>query len=136
MRRNIGAEAAERCVEPGKRSGDRDEPFPSECSGVRARLARGSAPQGTDIPYLSHLLGVASLVLEGGGSLDLHVPTALLHDVVEDTEAPVEDVRASFGDDVAAIVEACGGATCHCDQPGRLPTSLDPTLLSLLPCAT
>jgi hypothetical protein len=64
--------------------------------------------KGTDIPYVSHLLGVASLVLEGGGSVELHAPAAFLHDVVEDTGATLADVDATFGPDIAAIVGACG----------------------------
>ena len=39
--------------------------------------------KGTEIPYLSHLLGVASLVLEDGGDEDEAI-AALLHDAVED----------------------------------------------------
>jgi (p)ppGpp synthase/HD superfamily hydrolase len=35
------------------------------------------------IPYIAHLMGVASLVLEAGGDEDLAI-AALLHDVVED----------------------------------------------------
>ena len=72
--------------------------------------------KGTEIPYVSHLLGVASLVLEGGGAVDLHVPAAFLHDVVEDTEATVEDVETMFGTEIAAIVRACGDKE-HSDDP-------------------
>ena len=57
-------------------------------------------------PYASHLLQVAGLVLEHGGSTTAAV-AALLHDVVEDTGVTVEEVRARFGDDVARIVEEC-----------------------------
>ncbi|HEX2309301.1 MAG TPA: HD domain-containing protein, partial [Vicinamibacterales bacterium] len=39
--------------------------------------------KGTKIPYVSHLLGVASLVLEDGGDEDQAI-AALLHDAVED----------------------------------------------------
>ncbi len=35
------------------------------------------------IPYIAHLMGVTSLVLEAGGDEDLAI-AALLHDVVED----------------------------------------------------
>ena len=57
-------------------------------------------------PYVSHLLQVAGLVLEHGGSME-HAAAALLHDVVEDTPATVQDVRDRFGDAVAQIVEEC-----------------------------
>src|SRR4029077_18616732 len=39
--------------------------------------------KGSDIPYVSHLLAVAALVLEDGGDEDEAI-AALLHDVVED----------------------------------------------------
>ena len=39
--------------------------------------------KGTQIPYISHLMAVASLVMEGGGSED-EIIAALLHDAVED----------------------------------------------------
>jgi (p)ppGpp synthase/HD superfamily hydrolase len=39
--------------------------------------------KGTAIPYISHLLGTASLVLEHGGTEDEAI-AALLHDAVED----------------------------------------------------
>jgi (p)ppGpp synthase/HD superfamily hydrolase len=57
-------------------------------------------------PYVSHLLQVAGLVLEHGGSWDA-ANAAVLHDVIEDTDVTLDDVRARFGDDVAAIVESC-----------------------------
>jgi (p)ppGpp synthase/HD superfamily hydrolase len=60
------------------------------------------------IPYVAHLLAVASLVLEHGGGEDAAI-AALLHDVVEDAGGAVrrDDVRARFGDDVTRIVDAC-----------------------------
>lgn len=62
--------------------------------------------KGTTIPYVSHLLGVAGLVLEGGGDEDLAI-AGLLHDVLEDTSATAAQVTEAFGPRVAAIVEAC-----------------------------
>jgi GTP pyrophosphokinase len=63
--------------------------------------------KGTEIPYVSHLLGVTSLVLEMGGS-ETEAIGALLHDAVEDGGGrPMLDrIREEFGDDVARIVEA------------------------------
>src|SRR5919197_1099257 len=48
--------------------------------------------KGTEVPYHAHLLGVASLVLNDGGSEDEAV-AAVLHDLVEGTDATVADVR-------------------------------------------
>jgi len=62
----------------------------------------------TDVPYISHLMSVAALVLEAGGDEDQTI-AALLHDVVEDCggEPVLEEVRQRFGDRVANIVEGC-----------------------------
>jgi (p)ppGpp synthase/HD superfamily hydrolase len=62
--------------------------------------------KGTTIPYLSHLLGVAALVLEGGGDEDLAI-AGLLHDVLEDTAATAAEVEEAFGPRVAAVVVGC-----------------------------
>ena len=68
----------------------------------------GQVRKGTPIPYLSHLMAVASLVLEHGGDEDEAI-AALLHDTVEDAggQTRLADVRSRFGDRVAAIVEGC-----------------------------
>jgi (p)ppGpp synthase/HD superfamily hydrolase len=64
--------------------------------------------KGTGVPYVSHLLGVASLVLEEAGDEDEAI-AALLHDVVEDQggKPRLDDVRQRFGERVANLVEAC-----------------------------
>ena len=65
----------------------------------------------TDVPYISHLMSVAALVLEAGGDEDQAI-AALLHDVVEDCggEPMLEEVRGRFGDRVARIVQGCTDA--------------------------
>ena len=64
--------------------------------------------KGTGIPYVSHLMAVASLVLEHGGT-ETEAIGALLHDAAEDAggSGRTEDIRLRFGPDVAAIVEGC-----------------------------
>jgi (p)ppGpp synthase/HD superfamily hydrolase len=64
--------------------------------------------KGTTTPYLSHLLGVASIVLDDGGDEDEAI-AALLHDAAEDQggRQRLEDIRSRFGDAVARIVEDC-----------------------------
>lgn len=65
------------------------------------------------IPYLYHLLGVASLVIEHGGTEDQAI-AALLHDVLEDCGAGHEaTIRAQFGDAVANMVKACTDGTAE-----------------------
>jgi (p)ppGpp synthase/HD superfamily hydrolase len=66
----------------------------------------GQARKGTAVPYLSHPLAVASLVLDSGGDEEEAI-AALLHDAVEDTEATVSEIRDRFGERVSAIVAFC-----------------------------
>jgi len=79
-----------------------------------ARVAHAAqVRKGSNIPYLYHLLGVASLVIEFGGNEDQAI-AGLLHDVIEDCGAVHEAiVRAQFGDAVADIVVACSDATAE-----------------------
>src|SRR2546427_11869425 len=72
-------------------------------------LHAGHARKGTTIPYISHLMAVAGLVIEHGGSEDEAI-AALLHDAIEDQNhdgsVPVE-IRARFGPKVLGLVKAC-----------------------------
>ncbi len=79
-----------------------------EALAYASTLHRTQTRKGGDIPYLGHLLSVASLVIEGGGTEDQAI-AGLLHDAVEDQGgAPVlAEIREKFGDDVATIVEEC-----------------------------
>jgi (p)ppGpp synthase/HD superfamily hydrolase len=72
------------------------------------------------IPYIAHLMGVASLVLEAGGDEDLAI-AALLHDIVEDCGgAPMlTKVRRRFGSRVAKIVDGCTDADAYPKPPWR-----------------
>jgi (p)ppGpp synthase/HD superfamily hydrolase len=69
-------------------------------------LHRKQVRKGTDVPYAAHLLGVASLVLEGGGNQKEAI-AALLHDALEDTLATPKQIRKRFGRKVARIVVEC-----------------------------
>jgi GTP pyrophosphokinase len=67
--------------------------------------------KGTAIPYLSHLMGVASLVIEHGGDEDQTI-AGLLHDTLEDCGLEHEaSIGARFGDRVLAIVRDCTDGT-------------------------
>jgi (p)ppGpp synthase/HD superfamily hydrolase len=59
-------------------------------------------------PYIGHLLGVSSIVIDDGGTEDEAI-AALLHDAAEDQggRERLDDIRAKFGDAVAKIVEDC-----------------------------
>src|SRR5579863_4596913 len=82
-----------------------------------SRKHAGQVRKGTPAPYISHLMGVAGIVLEAGGDEDLAI-AALLHDVVEDCGgAPVlKEVRRCFGKRVAHLVDGC---TQEVDLPWR-----------------
>ena len=78
------------------------------------QMRKGTEEQkrnGTEIPYVSHLLGVSSLVLEYGGSEDQAI-AALLHDAVEDQGGieTLDRIRDHFGSEVAEIVDHCTDA--------------------------
>ena len=73
-----------------------------------AHVHAGQTRKGTEVPYLAHLLGVASIVLEYGGTEDEAI-AALLHDAPEDAGGlgRLEDIRTRFGETVAELVESC-----------------------------
>jgi (p)ppGpp synthase/HD superfamily hydrolase len=73
-----------------------------------SELHRTQTRKGGDIPYVGHLLSVASLVIEGGGT-ETQAIAGLLHDAVEDQGGPptLAAIRERFGDDVATIVDQC-----------------------------
>jgi (p)ppGpp synthase/HD superfamily hydrolase len=88
--------------------------------GFAARLHRHQARKGSGIPYVGHLLGVCSLVIEDGGTEDEAI-AALLHDAVEDQggELMLAEIQERFGVEVAAIVEACSDTTKIPKPPWR-----------------
>lgn len=75
---------------------------------LAAELHRGQTRKGTQIPYITHLMAVASLTGEYGGDTD-QIAAALLHDAIEDGGgAPIrERIEREFGSRVLALVEAC-----------------------------
>jgi Domain of unknown function (DUF6946)/HD domain len=76
--------------------------------------------KGTKIPYISHLMGVAALVLEDGGDEDEAI-AALLHDAVEDQggQPTLRRIRQLFGERVAQIVDACSDTDVTPKPPWR-----------------
>jgi (p)ppGpp synthase/HD superfamily hydrolase len=76
-----------------------------------ARLHASQLRKGGSIPYIAHLLGVASIALQYGANEDEAI-AALLHDAVEDQggAATREEIRGRFGDKVAQIVDGCTDA--------------------------
>jgi len=80
-------------------------------------LHSGDGRKGVDVPYIAHLLGVSSLVLEDGGGEDDAIG-GLLHDAIEDHGIEhLHEIRERFGDQVAEIVIGCSDSM----QPGGQP---------------
>jgi GTP pyrophosphokinase len=90
----------------------------TRASALAIDLHQHQVRKGTTVPYVAHLFGVASLVLEDGGDSE-EAAAALLHDAVEDQggQATLDRIRAEFGPRVAAIVEACSDSIPEPGQP-------------------
>lgn len=73
----------------------------------------GQTRKGTSVPYVTHCLRVAALVLENGGSA-AQAATGLLHDTLEDCDDVTEqELRRRFGPEIAEMV-----ATLSDTMPG------------------
>lgn len=70
-----------------------------------ARQAHKGVRRQSGEPYIMHPLAVARIVCEEIGLGSTSICAALLHDVVEDTDYTVEDIRNLFGEKVARIVD-------------------------------
>lgn len=81
---------------------------------------RQQVRKGCDIPYVSHLVGVASIAIEIGADEDQAV-AALLHDAVEDQGGAcrLADIEARFGSRVAQIVDHCTDTDVEPKPPWR-----------------
>ena len=73
-----------------------------------ARQAHKGVRRHSGEPYIMHPLEVARIVCKDIGMGSTSICAALLHDVVEDTDYTIEDIRNLFGDKIAGIV---GGLT-------------------------
>ncbi|AVX21458.1 GTP pyrophosphokinase [Carboxydocella sporoproducens DSM 16521] len=70
----------------------------------KAAAAHAGQVRQSGEPYISHPLAVAYILAQL--ELDLvTIAAALLHDVVEDTEVTLEEIRQEFGDEVALLVD-------------------------------
>jgi (p)ppGpp synthase/HD superfamily hydrolase len=93
----------------------------TEALTLACELHQRQSRKGTQIPYVAHLLAVASIALEHGATEDEAI-AAVLHDAVEDQGGPptAARIRDRFGDAVADIVDACSdttGATTKDEKP-------------------
>lgn len=72
-------------------------------SAVKHKNQRRKDPEKT--PYINHPIGVANILTQEAGIIDLQViQAALLHDTVEDTDTTYEELVTEFGKDVADLV--------------------------------
>lgn len=85
--------------------------FAAEQHGCQAR-------KGTRIPYLVHPMNVAKWLIRYGASEELAI-AGVLHDVVEDTPATVEEVEKRFGERVACLVQGASEADKAADWRTR-----------------
>lgn len=69
------------------------------------RAHSGTYRKGTKIPYIVHPIEAASIVATMTDDPDM-IAAAVLHDVVEDTDATVEEIRFFFNEHIAKLVEA------------------------------
>jgi (p)ppGpp synthase/HD superfamily hydrolase len=124
----VTAIAADKSKKKGKNKSEPQRALGAQRLGPRflraflfaAEKHAGQTRKASTIPYVAHLMGVASLVLEAGGDEDLAI-AALLHDVVEDCGgAPMlNEVRRRFGARVAKVVEGCTDSDTYPKPPWR-----------------
>jgi len=67
---------------------------------VAAVAHREQTRKGTELPYITHPAHVAMILLRHGIDDEVTTATAILHDVLEDTDYPRERIRAEFPDEV------------------------------------
>lgn len=70
-----------------------------------ARQAHKGVRRRSGEPYIMHPIAVAQIACEEIGLGSTSISAALLHDVVEDTDYTIEDIRNIFGDKIALIVD-------------------------------
>lgn len=69
-----------------------------------AKAHKGQVRKGTDIDYITHPMEVLQILTRMDADENLLI-AGVLHDVAEDTDVTVEEIRKRFGDDVALLVE-------------------------------
>ena len=70
-----------------------------------AKTAHAGVRRRSGEPYIIHPIAVAHIVCKDIGLGSTSICAALLHDVVEDTDYTVEDIKDLFGEKIAQIVK-------------------------------
>ena len=76
-------------------------------------------------PYMLHPIDVAKIVVSEIGLGYKSIAAALLHDVVEDTDTTVEDLRNIFGDKIALLVDGLTKIKTVLDNEDRKGTPVE-----------
>ena len=76
-------------------------------------------------PYIIHPIEVAKIVVSSIGLGYKSIAAALLHDVVEDTDYTVDDIRNLFGDKIASLVDGLTKIKIVLDNEDRAKRSVD-----------
>jgi (p)ppGpp synthase/HD superfamily hydrolase len=66
----------------------------------------GQYRKGSDLPYITHPFAVSIILAQEGASQE-QIIAGILHDVVEDTDVTIEEIKENFGNKVADLVFAC-----------------------------
>ena len=82
-------------------------------------------------PYMLHPIAVAQIVVDDIGLGYKSIAAALLHDVVEDTDYTVEDIRERFGDRIALLVDGLTKIKNVLDAPSMQAENFKRILLTL-----
>lgn len=90
----------------------------TEALAYAAMIHRDQLRKGSPVPYLGHLLGVASITIDYGGSEDEAIG-ALLHDAIEDQGVTRDELAGLFGPEVADIVAGCSDTDVTPKPPWR-----------------
>lgn len=78
---------------------------------------RGQMRKGSAVPYISHPIQVAWLLVRAGFTDETLLAAAVLHDVMEDCDVTLEELRQEFSPEVAEIVARLSERKC--DEHGR-----------------
>ena len=94
-------------LEALQRSGRALDPTKIRAAYDFASRAHGAQQRLTGEPYVTHSVAVARILADllGSGVDETLVEAALLHDVVEDTDRDLDDLKRAFGSEVAALVD-------------------------------
>jgi len=109
-------------LEALRRTGRAVDPDAVRAAHDFAAKAHGSQTRLSGEPYVTHCVAVATILADllGSGVDETLVQSAILHDVVEDTERGLKDVERAFGPEVALLVDGVSKISgLHFDRPER-----------------